>query len=103
MTQDTVSFVDLSLFHFDNSYRPVPFEQQYIGIIKKKAIKYFQLMNDFVYDKVIEHIGKKINKIWKNNIYKYIHHISKLELDVHVSPITRSPLKTELAIVPDFQ
>ncbi|CAF4612468.1 unnamed protein product [Rotaria sp. Silwood1] len=62
MTQDTVRFVGLSLFHFDNSYRPVPFEQQYIGIIKKKAIKYFQLMNDFVYDKVIEHIGKKIKK-----------------------------------------
>ncbi|CAF5015911.1 unnamed protein product [Rotaria sp. Silwood1] len=30
MTQDTVRFVGLSLFHFDNSYRPVPFEQQYI-------------------------------------------------------------------------
>ncbi|CAF1434253.1 unnamed protein product, partial [Rotaria sp. Silwood1] len=42
-------------------------------------------------------------KFWKNNIYKYIHHISKLELDVHVSPITRSILKIELAIVPDFQ
>ncbi|CAF4909304.1 unnamed protein product, partial [Rotaria sp. Silwood1] len=76
-TQDAVRFVGLSatlpnyediatflnvkregLFHFDNSYRPVPLEQQYIGITEKKAIKRFQIMNDLVYDKVMEHAGK---------------------------------------------
>ncbi|CAF0968819.1 unnamed protein product [Rotaria sordida] len=76
-TQDAVCFVGLSatlpnyeyiatflnvkregLFHFDNSYRPVPLEQQYIGITEKKAIKPFQIMNDLVYDKVMEHVGK---------------------------------------------
>ena len=36
-------------------------------------------------------------------IYKYIHHIPKLELSVHVLPITRSTLKIELTITPDFQ
>ena len=36
-------------------------------------------------------------------IYKYIHHIPKLELSVHVLPITRSTLKVELTITPDFQ
>lgn len=36
-------------------------------------------------------------------IYKYIHHIPKLELAVHVLPITRSTLKVELTITPDFQ
>jgi pre-mRNA-splicing helicase BRR2 len=76
-TQDAVRFVGLSatlpnyediatflnvkregLFHFDNSYRPVPLEQQYIGITEKKAIKRYQIMNDLVYDKVMEHAGK---------------------------------------------
>jgi pre-mRNA-splicing helicase BRR2 len=37
------------LFHFDNSYRPVPLQQQYIGITEKKAIRRFQLMNEIVY------------------------------------------------------
>jgi pre-mRNA-splicing helicase BRR2 len=76
-TQDAVRFVGLSatlpnyediatflnvkregVFHFDNSFRPVPLEQQYIGITEKKAIKRFQIMNDLVYDKVMEHAGK---------------------------------------------
>lgn len=76
-TQDAVRFVGLSatlpnyedvatflnvkregLFHFDNSYRPVPLEQQYIGVTEKKAIKRFQIMNDLVYEKVMEHAGK---------------------------------------------
>lgn len=46
------------LFFFDNSFRPVPLEQQFIGITEKKAIKRFQLMNDIVYEKVMEHAGK---------------------------------------------
>lgn len=31
------------LFFFDNSFRPVPLEQSYIGITEKKAIKRFQV------------------------------------------------------------
>ena len=46
------------LFFFDNSFRPVPLEQTYIGITEKKAIKRMQLMNDLVYDKVMAHAGK---------------------------------------------
>jgi replicative superfamily II helicase len=46
------------LFFFNNSFRPVPLEQQYIGVTEKKAVKRFQVMNDIVYDKVIEHAGK---------------------------------------------
>lgn len=44
------------LFFFDNSYRPVPLEQQYIGITEKKALKRFQLMNELVYEKVVENV-----------------------------------------------
>lgn len=40
------------LFYFDNSYRPVPLQQQYIGVTEKKAIKRFQLMNEICYEKV---------------------------------------------------
>ena len=38
--------------------RPVPLEQQYIGVTEKKAVKRFQVMNDIVYEKVTEHAGK---------------------------------------------
>jgi pre-mRNA-splicing helicase BRR2 len=33
------------LFHFDNSYRPCPLDQQYIGITVRKPPQRFQLMN----------------------------------------------------------
>ena len=46
------------LFHFDNSFRPVPLEQQYIGITEKKALKRFQLMNEITYEKVVEQAGR---------------------------------------------
>ncbi|XP_076460821.1 U5 small nuclear ribonucleoprotein 200 kDa helicase-like [Babylonia areolata] len=54
------------LFFFDNSFRPVPLEQQFIGITEKKAVKRFQLMNDIVYEKVIEHAGK-------NQVLVFVH------------------------------
>jgi pre-mRNA-splicing helicase BRR2 len=45
------------LFYFDNSFRPVALEQQYIGVTEKKAMKRFQVMNEIVYEKVMEHAG----------------------------------------------
>lgn len=52
--------VDLKkgLFYFDNSYRPVPLSQQYIGITVKKPLQRFQLMNDICYEKVMGVAGK---------------------------------------------
>lgn len=52
--------VDLKkgLFHFDNSYRPCPLAQQYIGITVKKPLQRFQLMNDVCYEKVMAVAGK---------------------------------------------
>eukprot|EP00854_Cymbomonas_tetramitiformis_P003845 gene3845-4801_t len=46
------------LFVFDNSYRPCPLAQQYIGISVKKALQRFQLMNDICYEKVMDAAGK---------------------------------------------
>ncbi|KAJ4827132.1 DExH-box ATP-dependent RNA helicase DExH12 [Turnera subulata] len=50
--------VKKGLFHFDNSYRPVPLSQQYIGITVKKPLQRFQLMNDVCYEKVMDAAGK---------------------------------------------
>ncbi|KRZ08826.1 U5 small nuclear ribonucleoprotein helicase [Trichinella pseudospiralis] len=47
-----------NVFFFDNSYRPVPLEQEYIGVTEKKAMKRFQIMNEVVYDKVLQHAGR---------------------------------------------
>lgn len=45
--QDVATFLrvkpDKGLFYFDNSYRPVALEQQYIGVTEKKALKRFQV------------------------------------------------------------
>ncbi|KAK9129134.1 hypothetical protein Sjap_009621 [Stephania japonica] len=52
--------VDLKkgLFHFDNSYRPCPLAQQYIGITVKQPFQRFKLMNDICYEKVMAVAGK---------------------------------------------
>lgn len=36
-------------------------------------------------------------------VYKYIHNLPKLEISAHVQPLTRSILKIDLRIIPDFQ
>ncbi|XP_070541263.1 U5 small nuclear ribonucleoprotein 200 kDa helicase-like [Ptychodera flava] len=68
--QDVATFLrvkpDKGLFFFDNSFRPVPLEQQYIGITEKKAIKRFQLLNEIVYEKVMENAGK-------NQVLVFVH------------------------------
>ncbi|CAF3659873.1 unnamed protein product [Rotaria sp. Silwood1] len=59
--EDIAEFLNVKptgLFYFDNSYRPVPLEQEYIGITEKQVIKRFHMMNDLVYEKVMEHAGK---------------------------------------------
>jgi len=48
----------VGLFFFDNSFRPVPLQQQYIGITEKKAIKRFALMNEICYEKVLACAGR---------------------------------------------
>lgn len=35
-------------------------------------------------------------------IHKYVHQFPKLELSTHIQPITRSTLRVELSITPDF-
>lgn len=46
------------LFYFDNSFRPVPLQQQFIGVTEKKALKKVQIMNEICYEKILLHAGK---------------------------------------------
>ena len=54
--QDVAAFLrvkeDKGLFYFDNSFRPCPLAQQYVGITVKKPLQRFQLMNEICYKKV---------------------------------------------------
>jgi pre-mRNA-splicing helicase BRR2 len=60
--EDVATFLRVNpekgLFYFDNSFRPVPLQQQYIGVTEKKALKRFQLMNEICYDKVLQRAGR---------------------------------------------
>ncbi|CAN0265487.1 unnamed protein product, partial [Discosporangium mesarthrocarpum] len=60
--EDVATFLrvdpEKGLYFFDNSYRPVPLQQQYIGVTEKKAIKRFQLMNEICYEKVMAQAGR---------------------------------------------
>ncbi|RXH89650.1 hypothetical protein DVH24_032007 [Malus domestica] len=58
--EDVAKFLRVTkgLFHFDNSFRPVPLSQQYIGITIRKPLQRLQLMNDICYEKVISMAGK---------------------------------------------
>ncbi|CAD8200123.1 unnamed protein product [Paramecium pentaurelia] len=58
---DVATFIRVKqsgVFFFDNSYRPVPLQQQYIGINEKKPIRRMLLTNEILYEKVIERITK---------------------------------------------
>eukprot|EP01084_Bolivina_argentea_P006503 12342_1 len=60
--EDVAAFLrvpaDEGLFYFDNSFRPIPLQQQYIGVTEKKAIRRFSLMNDLCYEKVMAQAGR---------------------------------------------
>jgi pre-mRNA-splicing helicase BRR2 len=44
------------LFYFDQSYRPIPLEQVYIGITEKKGVRKMMMINEILYEKVIERV-----------------------------------------------
>ena len=50
--------LDKGLFVFDNSFRPCPLEQHFIGITVKKPLQRLQLMNELCFNKVKEDAGK---------------------------------------------
>jgi activating signal cointegrator complex subunit 3 len=54
--QDVATFLQVNpltgLFHFDNSYRPVPLQQQYIGVTVSNPVQKLKMYNDICYKKV---------------------------------------------------
>eukprot|EP00760_Papus_ankaliazontas_P014016 PhM_4_TR15938/c0_g1_i1/m.286/K12854/SNRNP200, BRR2; pre-mRNA-splicing helicase BRR2 len=50
---------DRHVFWFDGRFRPVPLTQRYIGISEKKPAKREALMNEVLYEKVIEQVAKQ--------------------------------------------
>ena len=45
---------ETGLFFFDNSFRPVPLQQQYIGVSEKNQLKKVKLVEEICYEKVME-------------------------------------------------
>ena len=72
------------------------------GILKK--IEKIEFPWDRFYDLTAQEIGELIRfpKMGKN-IYKRVHQFPRLDLAAHVLPITRTVLRVELTITPDFQ
>ena len=82
------------LFFFDNSFRPVPLEQQYVGITEKKAVKRFQVMNEIVYEKVMEHAGKNQVSYWGVIDISEFHLKSTLNSNLNFLPCCGQNFKT---------
>ena len=78
-------------------FRKIP--DDVIKKMEKKSLPFERL-----YDLSHTEIGEllRMPKMGKT-IHKYVHQFPKLELAVHVLPITRSTIKVELTITPDFQ
>ncbi|KAF9810208.1 hypothetical protein SFRURICE_019495 [Spodoptera frugiperda] len=64
-TQEEVRLVGLSAT-LPNYTDVAAFLRQYIGVTEKKALKRFQVMNDIVYEKTMEHAGR-------NQILVFVH------------------------------
>lgn len=57
----------------------MPLEQTYVGITEKKAIKRFQIMNEIVYEKIMEHAGKNQVCLW----FLIIHELCSFEFFIY--------------------
>mmetsp|Transcript_17985 Transcript_17985/g.30596 ORF Transcript_17985/g.30596 Transcript_17985/m.30596 type:complete len:2161 (-) Transcript_17985:3045-9527(-) len=44
------------LFYFDNSFRPVPLDQTFIGVIEKNLQKKLAMLNDIAFNKAVESV-----------------------------------------------
>lgn len=55
------------LYFFDHSYRPVPLQQQFLGITERNAFKRFQLQNEICYDKCL------IQRKASNQVLIFVH------------------------------
>lgn len=54
------------VFFFDSSFRPCPLAQQFVGITERRPLKRMNIMNELVYEKVIE-------RTLKSQIIVFVH------------------------------
>jgi pre-mRNA-splicing helicase BRR2 len=73
-------------------------------VIIRKLEKNSDILWSMYYDLKPQDLGEmvKIPKMGKT-LHKYVHLFPKLELSANVQPITRSLLRVDLTITPDFQ
>lgn len=78
-------------------FKKIP--EEVVKKIEKKSFPWERL-----YDLGPNEIGEllRVPKLGKT-VHKYVHQFPKLELSAHIQPITRSTLRVELTITPDFQ
>lgn len=97
-----LNFVPLSRWQSMCPLRQFKDKKMPIEVIKKIEKKNFPF--ERLYDLDPLEIGEfiRVPKSGKT-IHKYVHLFPKLELSVHVQPITRATLRVELTITPDFQ
>jgi pre-mRNA-splicing helicase BRR2 len=78
-------------------FKKIP--EEVVKKIEKKSISFDRLfdLNPLELGELI-----RIPKLGKT-IHKFIHHLPKVDLSCTIQPITRSTLKVELAITPDFE
>jgi len=104
-----------NLFHFDNRYRPVPLEQQYIGITERKAFNRYKLMNEITYNKVMECVGRDQVLVFahsRKDTYKTAKTIKEMAIEngtiekfIKNDSVTREILRSEIENVtsPDLK
>jgi pre-mRNA-splicing helicase BRR2 len=44
------------LFYFDQSYRPIPLDQLFVGVTEKKGVRKMLMINEILYEKVMERV-----------------------------------------------
>ena len=78
-------------------FRKMP--EEYVKKIEKKNFPWERL-----YDLGPNEIGELIRapKLGRS-VHKFVHQFPKLDLVSHIQPITRSTLRMELTLTPDFQ
>ncbi|TFY81453.1 hypothetical protein EWM64_g2555 [Hericium alpestre] len=81
--EDIATFLQVDqskgLFYFDASYHSCAFQQQFVDMMKKKAIKRYQVMNEVCYEKVLDQAGKNQTLVFMHlqketaKMVKFIH------------------------------
>lgn len=47
------------LFYFDQSYRPIPLEQRFVGVTEKKGVRKMLMVNEILYEKIMERVSSQ--------------------------------------------